>query len=38
MAEAYQNTLSGGHYLLTEESFNSSLAHVLEGSLTRYNA
>jgi hypothetical protein len=20
-------TLSGGHYLLTEESFNSSLAH-----------
>ena len=27
MAKAHQNTLSGDHYRLTEESFNSSLAH-----------
>ena len=27
MAKAHQSALSGGHYRLIEESFNSSLAH-----------
>ena len=27
MAKAHQNALSGGYYRLTDESFNSSLAH-----------